>query len=68
MWCKNFKRVHVGRVNNERRLQYCEDIGAESVDGTGWFRDKSDPKKMPVMLKWLDGIRDNEPELNLGLL
>lgn len=67
MWCDNFPRVHIGRVNNERRLRFCEDIGAESVDGTGWFRDKSDPKKIPVILKWLDGIRDNEPELNLGL-
>lgn len=67
-WCAKFKRVHIGRVNNERRLQYCEDIGAESVDGTGWFRDKSDPRKIPVILKWLEGVRNNDPELALGIL
>lgn len=38
MWCASFKRVHVGRVNSYRRLWQCHDAGAESCDGTGWFR------------------------------
>jgi len=31
-------RVHVGRVNTLFRLRRCEELGVESVDGTGWFR------------------------------
>jgi hypothetical protein len=37
-WCKLFPRVHVGRVNTERTLWMCHRAGAESSDGTGWFR------------------------------
>ena len=38
LWCKDFPRVHVGRVNTYGRLFECHDAGAESVDGTGWVR------------------------------
>lgn len=38
MWCDNFPRVHVGRVNSERLLWSAHRAGAESCDGTGWFR------------------------------
>ena len=38
MWCKAFKRVHVGRVNRPNRLIQCYKEKVESVDGTGWFR------------------------------
>ena len=37
-WTTNFKRVHVGRVNSERKLWQCMDAGVESCDGTGWLR------------------------------
>lgn len=37
-WCRAFPRVHVGRVNTERHLWNAHRCGAESVDGTGWFR------------------------------
>jgi hypothetical protein len=37
-WCHAFDRVHVGRVNSPRRLWQLLDIGAESCDGTGWWR------------------------------
>lgn len=37
-WCKHNRRVHVGRVNSYRLLWNCHDAGAESCDGTGWFR------------------------------
>lgn len=30
------KLVHVGRVNSQRRLKYCIDIGADTVDGTSF--------------------------------
>lgn len=35
-WTANFPRVHVGRVNTERKLWQCHEAGAESCDGTGW--------------------------------
>lgn len=37
-WTEKFPRVHVGRVNTERLLWMSHDAGAESCDGTGWFR------------------------------
>lgn len=30
--------THVGRVNSPEKLDYCEQIGVLSCDGTGWFR------------------------------
>ncbi len=38
LWCDSFPRVHVGRVNGYRMLRACADAGAESCDGSGWFR------------------------------
>lgn len=38
MWCAHFPRVHVGRVNTERLLWQAHRAGAESCDGSGWFR------------------------------
>lgn len=37
-WTQNFPRVHVGRVNTRRQLLMAKLRGAESVDGTGFFR------------------------------
>lgn len=37
-WTGSFPRVHVGRVNTERMLWMAHEAGAESCDGTGWFR------------------------------
>lgn len=41
-FCAAHPRVHVGRVNTYRWLRVCADAGAESVDGTGWFRGDQD--------------------------
>lgn len=38
MWCQEFPRVHIGRVNGEADLWRYHRAGAESCDGTGWFR------------------------------
>ena len=38
IWTAHFPRVHVGRVNSERKLWQCYDAGVESCDGTGWMR------------------------------
>lgn len=40
-WCRFFERVHVGRVNSAEKLDLCASLGAESCDGTGWFRGRS---------------------------
>lgn len=37
-WCHHHPRVHVGRVNGERDLWRYHLAGAESCDGSGWFR------------------------------
>lgn len=42
IWCQHFPRVHVGRVNSYRLLWSSHDAGAESCDGTGWFRGDQD--------------------------
>lgn len=39
LFAESFPRVHVGRVNTLPRVWLCHDLGVESVDGTGWFRD-----------------------------
>lgn len=37
-WASSFPRVHVGRVNTLKWLMRCDEVGVESIDGTGWFR------------------------------
>lgn len=37
-WCKTWPRVHVARVNGRKALDICQAAGAESCDGSGWFR------------------------------
>lgn len=51
MWCARFPRVHVGRVNGYRMLRACADAGAESCDGTGWFR--GDQKQLEGLKRFL---------------
>ena len=41
-WAKYFPRVHVGRVNSGEKLDLCRSLKVESVDGTGWFRGKTE--------------------------
>lgn len=38
IFCCEFSRVHVGRINGLRGLRVCAAYGVESCDGTGWFR------------------------------
>lgn len=62
-WTKDFPRVHVGRVNTIPRLDLCVRYKAESVDGTGWFRDGSDDGKIPALIRWLEKQRVAEEVL-----
>jgi hypothetical protein len=54
MWAESCARVHVGRVNELRRLWTCEEYGVESVDGTGWFRDTQDGRRIRHLKHWLE--------------
>ena len=40
-WCHTYGRVHVARVNRPWLLYRCDELGVESVDGTGWYHEKS---------------------------
>lgn len=44
-WCQDFPHVHIGRVNTLRWLRVAAEHGAESVDGTGWFRGDVDQRE-----------------------
>lgn len=58
-------RFHVGRVNTERHLWQAHEAGAESCDGTGWFRDAH--QELPGLINYLEqstnGTREKHPEL-----
>lgn len=53
-FCGAFPRVHIGRVNTVGKLWRAAEMGAESVDGTGWVRRGEGP----------DGWRSLEPFLS----
>lgn len=62
VWCQNFPRVHIGRVRS-RRLSYCEQIGAESCDGSGWFRESYRGRPARQLEGWLHNPRP-QPEFH----
>lgn len=55
-WTANFPRVHVGRVNTKKYLEIAAAAGAESCDGTGWFRGRKE--QLRGLLQWLE---DRQP-------
>jgi len=57
MWCAYFARVHVGRVNRLNRLMECYNYGAESTDGTGWFR--GDDSQLNGLVEYLTHAQAN---------
>jgi len=61
-WTRSFPRVHVGRVNNIARVEQCEDLGVESVDGTGWFQDPTRQDKLIALEHWMSGQRSPKTE------
>lgn len=63
MWTTNFPRVHVGRINGERGLWGCHEAGAESCDGTGWFR--GDQKQLAGLLRYLDESTNGRHQVDL---
>jgi len=66
MWTENFPRVHVGRVNTYRLLWMAHEVGAESCDGTGWFR--GDRKQLQGLMDYLsESEQEQKPQLELCL-
>jgi hypothetical protein len=59
-WTDNFQRVHCARVNAIRSIEMCEQLGCESVDGTGWFRDPSRIDKIPAIKAFIEGKRSSQ--------
>lgn len=57
VWCASFRRVHVGRVNTGKALIACHDMGAESCDGTGWFRGTQDSPQTQDLMSYFEGKR-----------
>lgn len=60
LWVKAHPRVHAARINPIYLIEFCEKLGCESVDGTGWFREPSHPKKVPALKMYLDGYRTEQ--------
>jgi hypothetical protein len=56
-WCNSFPRVHVGRINTKRWLWECHKAGAESCDGTGWYR--GDDLQLAGLVEYLDRSSKN---------
>jgi hypothetical protein len=55
-WVDAYARVHIGRVNSLKKLLYCEKIGVESIDGTGWMRGTMEhSKKGRDLATWVEG-------------
>lgn len=65
-WTAAFPRVHVGRVNTYRLLWMAHEAGAESCDGTGWFR--GDQSQLNGLRRYLDESEPNEPHPDPCLL
>lgn len=58
-FCAECDRVHVGRVNRYRKLWACHDAGAESCDGSGFFRgDQSQVRGLIAYLKEAHGFSE----------
>lgn len=62
-WTRNFPRVHCARVNAPEMFEACEREGCESIDGTGWFMDPSRQDKLPAVRRFIEGHRNQTPEL-----
>ena len=57
--------LHIGRVSTLNRLRWAERIGADSVDGTGFFRDGKDGKRSRELIEYLEPKQPCLPIPNL---
>ncbi len=62
-WVKAFPRVHVGRCGTSReKLDRLEQMGVESCDGSGFFRDTAAGKNARNLFAWL-ARETHQPDL-----
>ena len=61
VFCQQFPRVHIGRVNSYKRLVFAERCGAESCDGTGWGR--GDRKQLAGLQQYLREVAGEQPRI-----
>jgi hypothetical protein len=66
LFCATFPRVHVGRVNWHNKLEYCERVGAESCDGSGFFREGDGPR-VNQLVDFISGHRRSSQQAILAL-
>lgn len=66
VWSKTGRHIHVGRVNEVRRLFTCQRLKVKSVDGTGWFRGTAFGRQAVALGQWLAGTLTPHPELSLA--
>ncbi len=64
LFTASFEHVHVGRVNSGDKLEYCEKVGAESCDGSGFFREGDGPR-VNQLVDFLSGHRRHKEQLQL---
>ena len=64
-WTENFPRVHVGRVNTDRMLWMAHECGAESCDGTGWFR--GDQVQFAGLLSYLEQSTNGRAQIEMAV-
>jgi hypothetical protein len=62
-WVDSHPRVHCARVNSPEMFYRCQELGCESVDGTGWFRDPSRQDKLPAIMRFLEGWKTPQMQL-----
>lgn len=65
MWTESFGRVHCARVTSQEMLEACDQLGCESVDGTGWFRAPNRPDHLPMLERFITGHRSNKHQSQL---
>ena len=59
--------VHVGRVNQYRRLWQCHELGVTSVDGTGFFRgDQSQLRGLLAYLRESKGLQQRKVQMRFA--
>jgi len=69
-WCRIFGRVHAARINRVDLLWRCDELGCESVDGTGWWH--TDSGQYQGLCEWLeakvtgDARRDAQLKLSIA--
>lgn len=68
MWTEHFDRVHVGRVTTGERLEIAERNGAESVDGTGFFRGSQHSPQAKQLFNFVEGHRNQTPFMNFDAI